>query len=142
MPEVVFMYVFDVKTGPGGTKIITPPSRSKKSFPAPETLAAAGFSATGKGRRLTFKISLTNNVDPKLTAADIKKIQESLNRKLVFLIASYRRVLSESLKVTVNVADSPLLIFILSLEIKNDPGMLPSSMFSSKMDFIDFFLLG
>lgn len=94
------MYVFDVKTGPGGTKIITPPSRSKKSFPAPETLAAAGFSATGKGRRLTFKISLTNNVDPKLTAADIKKIQESLNRKLVVRIASYRRVWSESLKVT------------------------------------------
>jgi hypothetical protein len=100
MPEVVFMYVFDVKTGSEGTKIITPPSRSKKSFPAPETLAAAGFSATGKGRRLTFKISLTNNVDPKLTTADIKKIQESLNQQLVVRIATYRRVWSEALKVT------------------------------------------
>jgi hypothetical protein len=100
MPEVVFMYVFDVKTGLGGTKVITPPSRSKKSFPAPETLAAAGFSATGKGRRLTFKISLTNNVDPKLTAADIKKIQESLNQQLVVRIATYRRIWSEALRVT------------------------------------------
>ena len=94
------MYVFDVKSGPGGTKVITAPPRSKKSFPAPETLAAAGFSATGKGRRLTFKISLTNNVDPKLTTADIKKIQESLNNQLVVRIASYRRVWSEALKVT------------------------------------------
>lgn len=100
MPEIVFMYVFDIKTGPNGTKTITPPPRAKKSFPTPDTLAAAGFSATGKGRRLTFKISLTNNAEPKLTASDIKKVQEALNQALVVRIVSYRRAWNEALKVT------------------------------------------
>ena len=99
------MYVFDTRMNPDGTfqrdadgkKKLIPSGRNAVSFPSPETLANAGFTATQTHRKVTFKISLDTRSSG-LRAGDVKKIQGVLSKMLPVRIPSYRRVWNEAFK--------------------------------------------
>ena len=99
------MFVFSIPPGggtnPDGTKRLVPYGTNITSFPEPATLAAAGFTPTETRRRITFKISVPID-GTAIKAADVKKIQNMLNKLLPSRISSYRRIWSEALKASSN----------------------------------------
>jgi hypothetical protein len=105
MKEATFMFVFSIPPGggtnPDGTKRLVPYGTNITSFPEPATLAAAGFTPTETRRRITFKISVPID-GTAIKAADVKKIQNMLNKLLPSRISSYRRIWSEALKASSN----------------------------------------